>query len=300
MLNFGREMRLLPFLCTAYASASSSSVFGDIAVTRVGASQSLFVDVCGSSPSQQWEVDGGKIGVITPLNNDQDNCLCAPTSGGSGLLSLQQCQGAGAPFHPFEVGFNFSGDAPAAPIPWLPDNKAPSSGLCVTATVAKAAPQLQPCSAGAAAQSWKLDGSARLSLADGSLCLAYGAAPLPLVSTVFGSEQVFQRGASVDLWGTATPGGVVRVTLSGFAPVQATAAANGSWAVSLPPMKAGTGYNITVLDLSTGNTQVLTDVAFGDVLWCSGQVRYSCRVLTHTLTHARARKFSLLSSLTLT
>ena len=251
------------------AVASSLALPTDLHFTRA-ASPSLLMLPCSSSPLQQWTVDGGRIGVIAPLDNSGDSCLCAPTSGASGPLSLQQCEGAGAPLHRFEVGFNFSGAA-VAPIPWLPDNAAPASGLCVTAAAPQAAPQLQPCT-GAAAQTWQLAG-ARLSTADGALCLAQGVPPLPLVSSVFGSEQVFQRGASVDLWGAASPGGQVRVTLSGFAPVQVTAAANGSWAASLPPMPAGTGFNITVQDLSSGGMQVLTDVAFGDVVWCSGQVR---------------------------
>ena len=242
-------------------------------LTLRGAPQSLFLDSCNSnSSSQLWSVDGGHIGVIAPLQNEQSNCLCAPSSGGSGPLSLQQCEGEGSPLHPFEVGFNFSGST-VSPIPWFPDDKAPSSGLCVTGTAPKTAPQLQPCS-GAATQLWKYQNSL-LSTADDSLCFTYGLPPPPLVSTVFGSEMVFQRNANVDLWGVATPGGVVRVTLSGFAPVQTGVSLNGSWAVSLPPMPASTGYNITVLDLESGSMQVLVDVAFGDVIWCSGQSNLS-------------------------
>lgn len=226
-------------------------------------------------------MNNGNIGVITPDPNPSSNCLCAPTTGNSGPLTLEQCEGAGSPRHPFEVGFNYSGESSPAPIPWAPDDKPPASGLCVTAFAAKAAPQLQPCS-GKASQQWRYAGG-RLATADGALCFVAAAPPPPLVSSVFGSSQVFQRGASVNIWGTATPGGVVSVTLSGFAPVTATAAANGTWAVSLPPQPASAGFNITVCDESSGVTQTLTDVAFGDVYWCSGQSNVRNRALLRAI-----------------
>jgi hypothetical protein len=260
----------------ALALTGTANPFGPITNPQVHArgSQALLLNTCSSSPSQKWTVNGGNIGVIGPSPNAQNNCLCAPVSGASGPLTLEGCEG-GPPLHAFEVGFNFSGGLIAA-IPWYPNNKPPSSGLCVTAVAAKAAPQLQPCTAGAANQLWAYDAGSRLATADGALCFEAAAPPPPLVSTVFGSAMVFQRGQSVDIWGSATPGGVVSVTLSGFAPVTATAAANGTWAVSLPPQPAGTGYNITIVDVGSGATQELTDVAFGDVYWCSGQ---SVRVL---------------------
>jgi hypothetical protein len=222
---------------------------------------------CSASPAQRFQVNSGSIGVITPTPNPQSVCLCAPTTGAAGPLSLQRCEG-GPPLHAFEVGFNFSGAA-VAPIPWLPNNAQPASGLCATAAGANAPPQLQRCS-GAANQMWRLDASSRLGTADGALCFEVAQPPAPLASTVFGSSMVFQRGASIDIWGAATPGGLVTVALSGQAPVAVRAAANGTWSVSLPPQSAGSGFNLTITDMSSGKTQLLTDVAFGDVFWCSG------------------------------
>ena len=67
------------------------------------------------------------------------------------------------------------------------------------------------------------------------------------------------------------------MTLSGGHPavLSAPAAGNGSWTATLPAMEAGTGFTVTVTDLVSGATMVLTDVAFGDVLWCGGQSNLS-------------------------
>ena len=90
---------------------------------------------------------------------------------------------------------------------------------------------------------------------------------------VLGSHMVLQRAPKrATVWGWASPGGKVTVTLAGAPPVQGVADAGGAWSVSLPPQCAAgcVGKQLTVAS-ADGGSRVLTDVAFGDVLFCSGQ-----------------------------
>ena len=103
-----------------------------------------------------------------------------------------------------------------------------------------------------------------------------------LLPHFFDSNMVLQRGpAKAAVWGeAAAPGDEVTVTLSGGGsdaavaaaggPWKATAAANGSWAVAMDPQPAGSGMNLTV-STKSGRSQVLSNIAFGDVVLCSGQ-----------------------------
>ena len=91
---------------------------------------------------------------------------------------------------------------------------------------------------------------------------------------VLGSHMVLQRApkrATIWGWG-ASPGGKVTVTLTGGPAVQGVADASGAWSVSLPPQcPAGcVGKQLTIAS-DDGGSKVLTDVGFGDVLFCSGQ-----------------------------
>jgi sialate O-acetylesterase len=75
------------------------------------------------------------------------------------------------------------------------------------------------------------------------------------------------------VWGNATAGKVVTVSLGGGGSWKSPpAAANGSWSVELPPQPAGVGHTLTVTDGST--TLKLGDIAFGDVYLCTGQVEH--------------------------
>ncbi len=102
-----------------------------------------------------------------------------------------------------------------------------------------------------------------------------------LLPHFFDSNMVLQRGpVKAAVWGdTTVPGDEVTVSLSGGSdatdaatggPWKATAAANGSWAVAMDPQTAGSGLNLTV-STQSGRTQILTNIAFGDVVLCSGQ-----------------------------
>lgn len=224
--------------------------------------------VAGGSPTQTFSVSPDYGGVISVPALDA--CLCSPPGDAAGALSFEACEGAGAPLHAREIGWNFSGPAGAIP-------KA-GTGLCVTAPAsAGGAVALAACAPGAAAQRWSYDAATRrLTSGGGALCLTAAPAPLPLLSNVFGSHMVLQRGVAVSLWGWTAPGASVAVSFDGANSTSAPAGADGRWSVSLPPTAASTGHAITVTDLGgSGATAVLVDVAFGEVFWCSGQSNLS-------------------------
>lgn len=89
-----------------------------------------------------------------------------------------------------------------------------------------------------------------------------------------------QRGVPATLWGWTTPGGSVTVSVSGGGPVIASlpAGPDGRWNATLPAAPAsvgGVGVNISIVDGTSGATTVLSDVLYGDVVWCSGQSNLS-------------------------
>ena len=92
---------------------------------------------------------------------------------------------------------------------------------------------------------------------------------------VVGSNMVLQRDMQVPIWGWASAGEEVTITLSaeaeGVEPISTTtvvADADGSWQVKLPAMAAGGPYT---LQIKGNNTLELTNVLFGEVWVCSGQ-----------------------------
>ena len=90
---------------------------------------------------------------------------------------------------------------------------------------------------------------------------------------VLGSHMVLQRAPKrATVWGWASPGGRVTVTLTGAPAVHGVADASGAWSVSLPPQcPAGcVGKQLTITS-DGGGSKTLTDVVFGEVLFCSGQ-----------------------------
>ena len=102
---------------------------------------------------------------------------------------------------------------------------------------------------------------------------AYSGVTLP---RIFGSNMVLQRDMQVPIWGWASPGEEITITLSAEAedvePVSATttavADADGNWQVKLPAMAAGGPYTLRI---TGSNTLELTNVLFGEVWVCSGQ-----------------------------
>ena len=76
---------------------------------------------------------------------------------------------------------------------------------------------------------------------------------------VLGSHMVLQRAPKrATVWGWASPGGKVTVTLAGAPPVQGVADAGGAWSVSLPPQCAAgcVGKQLTVASADGGSRPV--------------------------------------------
>lgn len=98
---------------------------------------------------------------------------------------------------------------------------------------------------------------------------------------LFSDGVVLQRGARCKVWGTASPGEEVRYALGTDAERTGKAAADkdGNWSFTLPALRAGGPYTLT---LAGKNTVTVKDVHFGDVWVCSGQSNMEWPVaLTH-------------------
>ena len=95
------------------------------------------------------------------------------------------------------------------------------------------------------------------------ICSVLAEAKVKLPS-VLSDGMVLQRERPIKIWGTADPGENVVVT---FKKKKYTAVAdeNGKWLVTLPAMKAGGPYELTV------NEVTVKDILIGDVWLCSGQ-----------------------------
>jgi len=85
---------------------------------------------------------------------------------------------------------------------------------------------------------------------------------------VFSDHMVLQRGVKVPIWGTATPGAHVTVTVAAQSKTTVADAA-GNWKMELAPLAAGGPFTLTV---ESGTERVLLqDVLVGEVWLCSGQ-----------------------------
>ena len=104
-----------------------------------------------------------------------------------------------------------------------------------------------------------------------TLVLALGLCPVARAEVrlpaLVGSHMVLQRDAPARVWGWASPGEAVRLSV-GAARGEATAAADGRWTLDLPPQPAGGPF---VLTIAGRTTTVLEDVWFGEVWVASGQ-----------------------------
>ena len=101
------------------------------------------------------------------------------------------------------------------------------------------------------------------------LILSAAATAKPVPARLFQSGMVMQRGTEVPVWGQADAGEQVSVRFKKKT-YTATADASGRWQVTLPSQKAGGPYDIEIKG-NDNQTQVITDVLFGDVWLCSGQ-----------------------------
>jgi len=106
--------------------------------------------------------------------------------------------------------------------------------------------------------------------ADVSLEIETGSArPIDL----FADGMVLQRDTFVPVWGRATAGENVSVSIAGQTKA-ATTSAEGLWRVELDPMIAGGPYQMTI---EGNNTIVLSDILIGDVWLCAGQSNMAIR-----------------------
>lgn len=92
--------------------------------------------------------------------------------------------------------------------------------------------------------------------------------PAPQFAKIFGDHAVLQRDQPVTIWGTGAANASLTVTIANQS-VTATAGADGKWKATLPALKAGGPYSLTVSDGQA--TTTLTDILIGDVYLCGGQ-----------------------------
>ncbi len=85
-------------------------------------------------------------------------------------------------------------------------------------------------------------------------------------ASIFKDHMVVQRGKAIKVFGTGTPGEEIRVSLS-ESRGNTTVDQDGSWFVSLRPLPAGEGLELSVS--CQGETIVIHDVAVGEV-WLDG------------------------------
>jgi len=86
-------------------------------------------------------------------------------------------------------------------------------------------------------------------------------------ATLFADHAVLQRNTPIPVWGTASPGEQVTVTLNA-AIENTTADATGKWMVRLKKQKAGGLYKMEIKGTNTVNIE---DIYVGEVWLCSGQ-----------------------------
>jgi len=90
----------------------------------------------------------------------------------------------------------------------------------------------------------------------------------PQLNNLFSDHAVLQRSRPIVVWGSASPGEKVRVSIAG-ATKDVAADAKGDWRVELPRMKAGGPFVLSASSASGSSTA--TDILIGDVWLCSGQ-----------------------------
>jgi sialate O-acetylesterase len=107
----------------------------------------------------------------------------------------------------------------------------------------------------------------------------FGQVKLPrLVS----NGMVLQREAKTRIWGWAAAGEKVTVNFKDKS-YRTTTDANGKWAVTLAPMKAGGPYT---MDIRASNQVTIKDIWLGDVFLCAGQSNMVHQMALHNITYA--------------
>src|SRR5450755_537570 len=119
-----------------------------------------------------------------------------------------------------------------------------------------------------------------------SLCCAAFASAEVKPSALFTDHAVLQSGMAVPVWGTATPGEKVAVTIEGQTKI-ATAAADGKWTVRLTKLKPGGPFEMTIAGKNAGDAPIIVkDVLVGEVWLGSGQSNMQFYVSNKGPSHA--------------
>ena len=110
------------------------------------------------------------------------------------------------------------------------------------------------------------------------------------VPSFFSDHMVLQREKPINIWGTASAGERISVTL-GNAQKSTRTDKNGKWSVSLPPMQAGGPYTLNVKSLK--QTLSFTDILIGEVWICSGQsnMEFRLRSANHATEEVAAANY---------
>ncbi|MCX5658319.1 MAG: sialate O-acetylesterase [Planctomycetota bacterium] len=87
---------------------------------------------------------------------------------------------------------------------------------------------------------------------------------------IFSDHMVLQQQMPIPVWGDASPGEAVTVTLAGRTE-QAVADPRGRWMVRMPPLNASARQTGLTLTVSGKNTIAFKDVLIGEVWVCSGE-----------------------------
>ena len=109
---------------------------------------------------------------------------------------------------------------------------------------------------------------------DGNMCTIHvTAATLALAMKPLRLVQVLQRDSTATvLNGFGKAGDTVAVTLDGSSLPPTTVGADGIWRVSLPSTPASLTPHTLTATCASGGSASLSDVLFGDVFLCGGQV----------------------------
>lgn len=109
---------------------------------------------------------------------------------------------------------------------------------------------------------------------------AYAQVTLP---HIFRDSMILQRDAKIRIWGRASPGEKVRVSIAGRR-AWGFSSPSGNWDVLLPAIKAGGPYRLTVR--GEKNNVVLRDVLLGDLWLCSGQSNMVHQLGLHSTSYS--------------
>ncbi len=95
------------------------------------------------------------------------------------------------------------------------------------------------------------------------------------VAQIFGDHMILQRNKPIEIWGWASKGDKVELSLN-QQKVTTQAAADGKWMAQLPAMPAGGPYDLSIK--TKKQTILFTDILLGEVWLLSGQSNMEWRV----------------------